>query len=313
MWNSRMSTNFTINTQQHMLSLINQLASSEGYTQSLLENVTFIRSNSALTCMSTFYEPSIVIILQGRKCGFYNDKQYIYDANNYLVVSIPLPFNVEAEATADNPLLGIILHIDPLILTELITNLPVNSAQSSSLPSALYSSPIDDNFENAVFRLIKSLTSPIEAKVLGPSIYREILYRVLSNEQGNGLREVLLRNSSFGKIANALQYIHSNYEKKIDVSTLAIQTNLSIPAFHMYFKTVTSTSPIQYIKAIRLHKSRLMMVRQGVSAETAARKVGYESASQFSREFKRLFGRSPIEEVKNLKTVLSLSTSNPNE
>ena len=302
-----MGSDFKASSLQHVLSLIRELAPLEGYTQSLIENVIFMRSDRALTCMPTLYEPSIVVVLQGRKRGFYNNEQYVYDANNYLVVSVPLPFNVETEATSDNPMLGIVLNIDLVVLAELMVNLSKDYLPSISAPKALYATYMDENFENAIFRLIDVLRSPIEAKILGPSIYREILYRVLISAQGNGLIETLLQNNNFGKIAKALQHIHTYYDRKLDVNRLAIQANLSIPSFHAHFKAVTSNSPIQYIKAIRLHKARLMMIRDGSNINDTARRVGYESASQFSREFKRLFGSSPMVEVKNLKTVLSLS------
>lgn len=303
-----MDLDFKVLSSQHVLSLIKKLAPSEGYTQSIIENVTFMRSDHALKRMPTLYEPSIVIVLQGRKRGFYNEEQYVYDANNYLVVSVPLPFDVETEATVNHPMLGIVLRIDLVELAELILILSKEYQPQKSIPKALYASRMDDNFTNAVFRLIEILNSPVDAKILGSSIYKEILYRVLSSEQGNGLRELLFQNNSFGKIAKTLQHIHTHYDQKIDVHTLAKQVNLSIPAFHTHFKNVTSTSPMQYIKTIRLHKARLMMIRENFNVEDTARCVGYESVSQFSREFKRLFGSSPIEEVKNLKTILSLST-----
>ncbi|KAF1027589.1 MAG: HTH-type transcriptional activator Btr [Acinetobacter bereziniae] len=303
-----MDLDFKVLSSQHVLSLIKKLAPSEGYTQSIIENVTFMRSDHALKRMPTLYEPSIVIVLQGRKRGFYNEEQYVYDANNYLVVSVPLPFDVETEATVNHPMLGIVLRIDLVELAELILILSKEYQPQKSIPKALYASRMDDNFTNAVFRLIEILNSPVDAKILGSSIYKEILYRVLSSEQGNGLRELLFQNNSFGKIAKTLQHIHTHYDQKIDVHTLAKQVNLSISAFHTHFKTVTSTSPMQYIKTIRLHKARLMMIRENFNVEDTARCVGYESVSQFSREFKRLFGSSPIEEVKNLKTILSLST-----
>lgn len=303
-----MDLDFKVLSSQHVLSLIKKLAPSEGYTQSIIENVTFMRSDHALKRMPTLYEPSIVIVLQGRKRGFYNEEQYVYDAKNYLVVSVPLPFDVETEATVNHPMLGIVLRIDLVELAELILILSKEYQPQKSIPKALYASRMDDNFTNAVFRLIEILNSPVDAKILGSSIYKEILYRVLSSNQGNGLRELLFQNNSFGKIAKTLQHIHTHYDQKIDVHTLAKQVNLSIPAFHTHFKTVTSTSPMQYIKTIRLHKARLMMIRENFNVEDTARCVGYESVSQFSREFKRLFGSSPIEEVKNLKTILSLST-----
>ena len=296
--------------QSEMISLIKKLAPSQGYTQSILENITFMRVDQALESMQTLYEPSIVIVLQGEKHGYYLREKYTYDAQNYLVVSVPLPFSVETIASSEQPLLGLILRIDPLILAELVVDLSdYSETLSGQSISALYASPMDTCLENSVYRLIKALSEEREAKILAPSIYREILYRVLVNEQGQVLRSTLYQNNSFGKISKVLHYIHNQYQTKIDLDYLASQANLSIPSLHVHFKAVTSTSPIQYIKMIRLHKSRLMMIQENTTVEDAARRVGYESTSQFSREFKRLFGQSPMDEVKKMKSIFTLSPS----
>ena len=166
---------------------------------------------------------------------------------------------------------------------------------------------METKLEEAVLRLLEALSSTTEAKLLGPSIVREITYRVLTGSQGGRLRAALEQSGHFGRIAKILHRIHHHYAGRLDVSSLAKEANLSVPAFHAHFKNVTDTSPIQYIKNIRLHRARLIMIRKGVNAATASEQVGYESASQFSREFKRLFGRSPIEETRHLRQILSLA------
>lgn len=294
--------------QIEIISLIKKLAPSEGYTQSSFENITFMRVDQTLASMQTLYEPSIVIVLQGAKHGYYLGEKYIYDAQNYLVVSVPLPFCVETIASLKQPLLGLILRIDPLILAELVVDLSDDpDILSNHNLSALYASPMDQFLKDAVRRLIQALSDKREAKILAPSIYREILYRVLIDEQGRALRATLYQNNSFGKIAKVLYYIHNQYQTKIDLNYLASLANLSVPSLHVHFKAVTSTSPIQYIKMIRLHKSRLMMIQDDITVDDTARRVGYESTSQFSREFKRQFGQSPVDEVKKMKSIFTLS------
>jgi AraC-like DNA-binding protein len=167
---------------------------------------------------------------------------------------------------------------------------------------------VDERIGDATVRLLEALLSPCESKLLGSSIVREITYRVLKGEQGGSLRAALTQGGHFGRIAKALRRIHAQYDHQLDVATLASEANMSVPAFHAHFKAVTSTSPIQYIKAMRLHQARLLIIRSGLTAATAAEHVGYESASQFSREFKRMFGRSPLEEARYLKDVLSLAS-----
>ncbi|MNY26622.1 HTH-type transcriptional activator Btr [compost metagenome] len=148
---------------------------------------------------------------------------------------------------------------------------------------------------------------PLDAQVLGPGIVREICYRVLTGEQGGAMRAALAHHGRFGRVARALKRIHTEFATPLNVARLAEEAGMSVPAFHANFRTVTQTSPIQYIKSTRLHQARLMMIRDGVTAAAAAGRVGYESASQFSREFKRLFGRTPVEEVRDMRESFTLS------
>lgn len=293
--------------QARMIELLKRLAPAEGYTQSLLEGVILMRSNQPLACTPALYEPSIVIVVQGRKRGFHGGRMYVYDAQHYLVLSVPLPFSIETEASPAEPMLGLALRIEPAMTAELLIGLDEGPARSQCEPVPMYASAMDDKLEDATLRLLEALCSPVEARLLGPAVFREITYRVLTGEQGTSLRAALQHGGHFGRIAKVLRRIHTQYDGALDVATLASEANLSVPAFHVHFKAVTATSPMQYIKAIRLHQARLMMIRQGASAAWAAGQVGYESPSQFSREFRRLFGRSPTDEARHLKTLLALA------
>lgn len=297
----------TMTQQAQMIALLKQLAPSEGYTQSALDGVTLMRSDRPLASTPALYEPSIVIVLQGRKRGFHGGNRYVYDAQHYLVLTVPLPFTTETEASTEEPMLGLALRIDPSLTAELA--LEVNEVQPphTSGPATLYATPVDEKLSDATLRLLEALRSPGETRLLGPAILREITYRVLMGEQGGSLRAALLHTGHFGRIAKVLRHIHAQYSHNLSVATLASEANMSVAAFHAHFKAITTTSPVQYIKSIRLHQARLLMIRNGVNASTAAEKVGYESASQFSREFKRLFGRSPMDEVRHLKDILALT------
>ncbi len=293
--------------QLRMVELIKSLAPTEGYTESMLDGVTFMRSDQAVPNTPALYEPSIVIVVQGRKRGFHGGRMYVYDARHYLVLAVPLPFSIETEASAAEPLLGLILRIDPTMVAELAMEVDETLLQRPLNPVSLNATPIDDKLESATLRLLEALSSPLECKLLAPAIVREITYRVLTGEQGDGLRAALVQGSNFGRIARVLRRIHDQFDHNLDVGTLAQEASMSVPTFHTHFKAVTLTSPLQYIKTIRLHQARLMMIRNGMSAVAASQQVGYESTSQFSREFKRLFGRSPKDETRHLKTLLSLS------
>lgn len=290
------------------------MALQEGFTASALEYVHFMRSERPMQRTPVMYEPCICIIVQGRKRAYLGDAMFVYDARQYLVVSAPLPFEADTEATPDHPMLGIHLGIQQSLAAELA--LAVQEAQAGvkadaptklvGAPAFMYATTVDDTLAEAVLRLLQALASPLEAKILAPAIVREIYFRILMGEQGAAMRAALGQGSHFQKITRALRMIHEGLSNKLDVDSLAHESGMSVPAFHLHFKQVTSTTPIQYIKAMRLHKARLLMIRSGMNAYTASNTVGYESSSQFSREFKRLFGRSPLDEVKQMLSVLRM-------
>src|SRR6201996_4045624 len=173
-----------------------------------------------------------------------------------------------------------------------------------SEPRGIYSTPLDQPLSDAVLRLLEARVTPVDARILAPSIVREICYRVLTGVQGDAIRAALTHQHHFGRIAKALRRIHTEYDCSLDVETLARESGMSLAVFHAQFKTVTSTSPMQYVKTTRLHHARLLMVQDGLNAGAAAARVGYESASQFSREFKRLFGLTPTDEVRRMRGTL---------
>lgn len=292
--------------QSKIVERLYQLAPLEGYTQSLLDGVRFMRSNRPLNNTPVLYEPSIVIICQGRKLGYLGDEVYIYDAHHYLVLSVPLPFTSETQASEAEPMLGIALRLDAAVIAELVTMLEASGGHTREAPRGMLSTPMGKPLAEATLRLLDALSTPTDACILAPSIAREICYRVLTGEQGGSVRAALSHYGQFGKVAKALSRIHTHYADPLEVASLASEAGMSAPAFHVHFKAVTQTSPIQYIKSTRLHHTRLLMIRDGLTAAAAASRVGYESPSQFSREFKRFFGRPPAAEVRTMRASLAL-------
>lgn len=294
-----------------MVALLERLAPNEGYTQSLLEGVRFMRSDRPLGRTPVLYEPSIVIVCQGRKRGFLGDAVYVYDPQHYLVLGVPLPLWTETEASRANPMLAVSLRLDLTELAALI--LALEDAQAAPVPDAadaprgIVSTRLEGALADATLRLLRALVSPLEAGLLGPGIVREIYFRALTGSQGGAMCAALAHQGRFGRVARALGRIHTEFSQPLDVSRLAQDAGMSVPAFHANFRAITATSPIQYIKSTRLHHARLMMIRNGVTAASAAASVGYESPSQFSREFKRFFGRPPAEEARQMRAAFALS------
>lgn len=292
--------------ERRMSALVLRLAPREGYTRSLLDGVRFLRSDHPVARTPVLYEPSIVIVCQGLKRGYLDDQVYRYDAQHYLVLSVPLPFSSETEASPEHPMLAVSIRLDLAAVADMLMTLAEAGKSPVAPPQGIVSTPLDPRLQGATLRLLEALSSPLEAKVLAPAIVREMCYRVLIGEQGGAIRAALGQQGHFGRVARVLRRIHLEYPQQFDVSSLARDAGLSVAAFHTYFKLVTRTSPIQYIKSIRLHQARLMMIRDRLTAAAASASVGYESPSQFNREFKRLFGRSPGEEARYMAAAFSL-------
>ncbi len=271
-----------------MAELLRGLAPHEGYNLTALPSVRVLRANRALARTPVLYDPGIVIVCQGSKRGYFGDRLYLYDEQHYLAVSVPVPFSMETEATPERPLLALYLHLDFALAAELA-------------PQSMMSTPMDEAMRASVLRFIEAMAKPLEAAVLGAGLLRELYFRVLTGPQGSSMREALSLRGQFGRIGKSLRVIHAEYAQPLDVTRLANEAGMSVPSFHSHFKAVTQASPMQYVKSTRLHQARLLMVRQDLTAETASQAVGYTSPSQFSREFKRLFGLTPAAEARRMR------------
>lgn len=284
-----------------MVSLLETLAPLEGYNLTALADVRFLRSNRPLARTPVLYDPGIVIVCQGRKRGYLGDTVYVYDAQHYLAVSVPVPFTMETDASAERPLLAIYFRLDFTLAADLLLQIDEREGGVAAAPHGMMSTPLDARLSASVLRFLEAMSVPLEAQLLGPALVREIYFHVLTGEQGGSMRAALTAQGQFAKIARVIRKIHASYREPLDIGQLALEANMSVPSFHAHFKAVTRTSPIQYLKSTRLHQARLLMVRDDFTAALACVQVGYESASQFSREFKRLFGRTPVEEAERMR------------
>jgi AraC-like DNA-binding protein len=290
-------------SESRLVSLLAGLVQGEGTSLSRLPGVKFMHTTRRIPRTPIAYEPGIFIVAQGRKTGYWGAKKIVFDPGHYLVVSVPVPFECETEGNPDEPLLAVKIGVTPAAVTELLMQMeqlqPANGAQ----PQIMEATALDDALTSATIRLLESLRSDDDARILGPQIVREIIYHVLRGKLGRNLRALAAPDSHFGQISRILNRLHTDYARDYDIATLARDAGMSIAAFHTRFKAITSSPPLQYLKNIRLHKARMLMVNEGINASGAALKVGYESASQFSREFKRLFGNSPATEAAGLRNL----------
>jgi len=281
--------------------LLKKLAPREGYNLTALSDVRILRSDRPLARTPVLYDPGIVIVCQGSKRGFFGDQVYLYDEQHYLAVSVPVPFTMETAASAEHPLLAIYMHLDFSVATALLLELEQQVPFTAKAAQSMMSSPMDQALRDSVLRFLTALSHPLDAQILGPALVRELYYRVLTGAQGQALRAALTLQGQFGKVGKALRHIHSSYAQTLNLAQLACEAGMSVPTFSAHFKTITQQSPMQYVKSVRLHQARMLMVRQEMTAAAASHAVGYESASQFNREFKRLFGLPPAEEIKRMQ------------
>jgi len=279
--------------QNRMVELLNLLVPEEGVVNDAVENVDLFRITNSSPRLPQKYDPSIIILAQGQKRVFIGDDMFRYDPLHYLVVSIPMPLECETTASMEKPMLGVRIRVDATIIGEILLTLDDAHHTIKSIPKGIYSDALDNRMTDAVIRLLEALSSPADSRILAPMIVREIIYRVLSGAKGDALRALAFRNQRFFQIARILDIIHESYDRKLDLNSLATEAGMSISAFHAGFKAVTNISPLQYIKNVRLHKARMLMIEEGINAYNAAIHVGYESPSQFNREYKRLFGLTP--------------------
>jgi AraC-like DNA-binding protein len=291
--------------RRKLVELLLQLTTGEGMRRTILDQVKFTRADRYYPRESVMYEPSIVIVVSGRKRGYVGTQTIIYDPQQYLVLSVPLPFECETEIGDQGKMLAISVRIEMSMLSELA--LKINLKERPPIPEGsqtVSSVPLELEILQIAVRLLECMRSSKDAVILGPHIIRELVYRVLCGPQGGALLALLARNGFMARVLEVLERIHAHYDEPLDVAGMAEQAGMSAAVFHRNFKLVTAFSPAQYLKNVRLHKARLAMIHDGLKPAAAAKQVGYESRSQFSREFKRYFGASPTEELARINAIL---------
>lgn len=285
--------------------IVGRWAPQEGRNASPWPGLSFMRASRPSTRLPVVYKPCICFVAQGSKRAFLGDRIYTYDPRNYLVLSVPLPVESEIfQASPQEPFLSMSLQIEPSAVSDLLLEMAdgeLDVAQRQPARPGIFVSRMSDGLAGVLARLLGALDDPMDRRILAPLAVREILYHVLSGEQGDLLRAVALHDSRSHRVARVLRFLNTHYDQPLAISTIAREANMSPSALHHTFKEVTSVSPLQYLKQIRLHQARLLMLHGELSAGEVAFRVGYNSPSQFSREFRRLFGIPPTQEIQRLR------------
>jgi len=293
--------------RKKMVTLLERMAKAEGMRETSLPGVRAMRASKSSRRLPILYEPSMVFVMQGSKRGYLDDESFTYDALNYLVLTVPLPFECETTVGENGPFLGLSVQVDLALVSELLMTMGMRAVPpAEEYLGGVQSTPLEEGLSGALLRLLECLQSPIDARVLGPAIVREITYRVLRGQRGGALEQLLPMDETRMQMHRVLHRMHADYARPLHIASLASELGMSVSALHHNFKAVTATSPLQYLKTIRLHKARMLMVQDSLGASMAAERVGYESPSQFSREFRRMFQASPLEETERVRAAIGL-------
>ncbi|WP_420337854.1 AraC family transcriptional regulator [Roseibium sp.] len=281
-------------SREQIKNLIERRLPEAGLRGTALKGVQLFRVTEAVPCTPAVYKPTVVAILSGTKEAVLDGEYHVYGSDKYLLCPMTLP--VEAgtpEASEEVPLLGVVIALEPRMMRELTMEIETAAGGKKHLrdcePSALALAPWDVGFTQALLRLLELLDNPVDLEVLGQGRMRELCYAVLMGEAGAAARR------AFGvgnEIAGTIEYLSNHLTKQVTIDDMAEHVGMSRAVFHRRFKDATTMSPIQFVKSMRLNHAA-MKIAEGKTVSEAAWDVGYQSASQFSREFKRMYGQSP--------------------
>jgi AraC-like DNA-binding protein len=270
--------------------------------ETAISNLSLFRFTTEQVRVPMIYTPALFIIAQGNKEVSVEKETHHYHASEYLVASVDLPVIGKVHLGEHNtPYLSVRLDLDLVLFAELMTQ--QQRTTDTNTKNGLFISSIDDSLMDATVRLIQLLDTPNDIAALAPMIVREIHYRLLTGEHGPMIAQIVMKGSSMQRIAQVIHAIRQDVTHTMSVEQMADMANMSPSAFYAHFKTVTMMSPLQYCKRLRLTTARQMLLTEEVDATTTAYRVGYQSVSQFSREYARMFGAPPMRDVENKRIV----------
>jgi AraC-like DNA-binding protein len=283
----------------------------EDGTVETLEGLYLARSSSPTELGHSVSTPAFCVIAQGSKEILLGDELYRYDPNHYLVTAAALPVAGRVtEASEERPYLGVVLRLDPALVGSVLVEAGHPAPRDHAAVRAMDVSPLDAGLLDAVVRLVRLQDSPVEqARVLRPLVTREIVYRLLIGEQGGRLRHTAALGGHAHRIGRALERLREDFDRPLRVKDVAREVGMSVSGFHHHFRAVTAMSPLQFQKRVRLQEARRLMLGEGLDASSAGHRVGYGDVSQFTREYKRLFGAPPARDVERLREAAMESAS----
>lgn len=277
-------------------------APAEGENATGITGLALFRRTAPSACYRATYEPSLTVFVQGRKLVNLGGTEYACDASSFLLSSIDVPVQSQiVEASEAVPLLSLFLRLDMPMAREILSREDLPEAERSPERRGLAVGSSTPGLLGACARLLDLLDTPEDIPFLGPLIQREIVYRILRTPQGERLRAIATCGDVSHRAARAIAWLRANYTKPLHMDDLASVARMGVSTLHHQFRALTAMSPLQYQKQLRLQAARQRMLMDGMDATSAAYEVGYESVSQFSREYSRAFGQPPIRDVRTLR------------
>jgi AraC-like DNA-binding protein len=287
---------------RELAELIEQNTGTDGSHATPIPRIVLHRASHVSEPMHMVYEPAVCIVAQGRKRTMAGEGVYFYDPEKYLVVSVDVPIVSQfLEASPDKPYLCLQIGLDPAAIGALMLESDLERAAREQPETALTVSEVSADLLDAAIRLVRLLGSPRDIPILAPLAEREILYRLLRGDQTSRMSQIAFGESKLQQVNRAIGWIKRNFREAFSVEFLASEARMSASALHQHFRTVTGMSPLQYQKQLRLQEARRLMLSQDVDAAAAGHSVGYESPSQFSREYRRVFGAPPARDIARLR------------
>lgn len=278
----------------------------QGLFPTPIESFNIVRSFQAMMPMRALYRPSLCIVLQGAKEIHFGEDRLDYGAMECLVVSVELPAAgriVEASPTA--PYIGVTLDFDVATMREVLEQLDEPPTPAANSGPCVFVGKVDEALADCILRLMRMSATPKAIPILYPSVMREVCYWLLSGPHGGEICKLALPESNIERVVKAISMLHMNFAQTLRIDQLADVARMSPSSFHQHFKALTSMTPLQFQKQLRLLEARRLMVAEAANVAEAAYKVGYESASQFSREYSRTFGIAPKQDVLNQQRLYS--------
>lgn len=306
-----MTTQFNVledDRRRELAALTFKYSEGDGIHATAVPGLSCIRLCAPNMKLPAVYQPSICVILQGAKQVLLEEEIYRYAPPDFLAVSVDLPLVGQVtEASADRPYLCLQIEIDPRQIGELIAQMDDAARLRGETTRGLFVGKLDGATQEAVLRLTRLLETPRDIRLLAPMMLRELHYRLLSSEYGPAIAQMAIPSTNTHRIGQAIRRIKANLASPVRVEELAAAASMSPSSFHQHFKAVTAMSPLQYQKRLRLMEARHILLAENIDAASTAYRVGYESVSQFSREYARMFGAPPMRDIEGIRRAPTLS------